>query len=400
MPVRSAIQQRGTATTPAPAAAPDAHQSGRNPAINHGDVAAPASVDRRGLRGEVPKGKGGPKNGSRIGDRGQVPPSATTVLQTGRPHQPGDPAAGAAGTFALRGCVDAGGSVGAARVLVDRGSGRSVRHHGPPADRIFRFGGRRRRFGRPSAVHTLWPLRFSASMNGCTVSHRVSFAKKAVARLRCQRPPGACGSRTATRPAPHVHCWSAISFTRVDLGLVDPRPNCGLGEIEVLGDLSDRAVTTTAQLDDLGLELRRERATRLLLPDALHDGRPPGAEASHLGCPSKEIKPSLYAVRSRSHVAEDEGVHKPRALKLTLPGPGRTAAHPAESGGGPVEGTSEPPPVRVFSRRTEIRAAGGVGCVRGFSGRRGDRGGRAAGEAAAVGPGMATIRAGLHPLPA
>jgi hypothetical protein len=31
---------------------------------------------------------------------------------------------------------------------------------------------------------------------------------------------------------------------------------------------------------DLGLELRRERATRarLLLPHALHDGHPPGAE--------------------------------------------------------------------------------------------------------------------------
>ncbi|WTD39616.1 hypothetical protein OHB03_47505 (plasmid) [Streptomyces sp. NBC_01643] len=44
-----------------------------------------------------------------------------TALQAGRPHQPGDPAAAAAGTFALQGCVDARGSVGAAQVLVDTG---------------------------------------------------------------------------------------------------------------------------------------------------------------------------------------------------------------------------------------------------------------------------------------
>ncbi|WP_399127159.1 amidohydrolase family protein [Streptomyces sp. ITFR-6] len=44
--------------------------------------------------------------------------------------------------------------------------------------------------------------------------------------------------------------------------------------------MTDRAVTASAQLDDLGLELRRERTTRprLLLPHALHDGHPPGAE--------------------------------------------------------------------------------------------------------------------------
>jgi len=31
-----------------------------------------------------------------------------------------------------------------------------------------------------------------------------------------------------------------------------------LGQIEILGDLTDRAVTASTQLDDLRLELRRE----------------------------------------------------------------------------------------------------------------------------------------------
>ena len=41
----------------------------------------------------------------------------------------------------------------------------------------------------------------------------------------------------------------------VPLGLAYPLPDCGLAQIEVAGDLPDRAVTPLAQLDDLGLEL-------------------------------------------------------------------------------------------------------------------------------------------------
>jgi hypothetical protein len=52
----------------------------------------------------------------------------------------------------------------------------------------------------------------------------------------------------------------AVSLTVADLGLPDPVTHRSLGQIEVLGDLTDRAVTASAQLDDLGLELRRERA--------------------------------------------------------------------------------------------------------------------------------------------
>jgi hypothetical protein len=44
----------------------------------------------------------------------------------------------------------------------------------------------------------------------------------------------------------------------VPLGLAHPLPDRGLGQIEVAGDLPDRAVTALAQLNDLGLELGRE----------------------------------------------------------------------------------------------------------------------------------------------
>ncbi|WP_434095581.1 ISL3 family transposase [Streptomyces goshikiensis] len=57
--------------------------------------------------------------------------------------------------------------------------------------------------------------------------------------------------------------------------------------------MTDRAVAASAQPDDLGLELRRERAprTHLLLRHALHDEHhPSGAQAPDLGCPSKRSK--------------------------------------------------------------------------------------------------------------
>ncbi|GAA3833623.1 hypothetical protein GCM10022206_84850 [Streptomyces chiangmaiensis] len=51
-------------------------------------------------------------------------------------------------------------------------------------------------------------------------------------------------------------------LARVDLGLLHPVAHRGLGQVEVLGDLTDRAVTAPAQLDDLALVLRRERTAR------------------------------------------------------------------------------------------------------------------------------------------
>ena len=54
----------------------------------------------------------------------------------------------------------------------------------------------------------------------------------------------------------------AVPSAGVDVGLADPRPHGGLGQIQVPGHLADGAVTPLAQLDDLSLELRREGTHR------------------------------------------------------------------------------------------------------------------------------------------
>ena len=48
----------------------------------------------------------------------------------------------------------------------------------------------------------------------------------------------------------------------VDFGLFHPGADVRLGQIEVPGHLADAAIAAPAQLDDLSLELRSERATR------------------------------------------------------------------------------------------------------------------------------------------
>ncbi|MFF0066565.1 hypothetical protein ACFYRC_34570 [Streptomyces sp. NPDC005279] len=48
----------------------------------------------------------------------------------------------------------------------------------------------------------------------------------------------------------------AIALAGVDFGLTVPQTHRDLGQIKVLDDLTDRAVTEPAQLNDLGLELR------------------------------------------------------------------------------------------------------------------------------------------------
>jgi hypothetical protein len=100
--------------------------------------------------------------------------------------------------------------------------------------------------------------------------HRVSFAKKAVLDSTGQ---GNVLAQPAVLPPQRGQfltfaAGQAVPLAGVDLGLLDPVAHRGLGQIEVLGDLTDCAVTASAQLSDLGLELRRERAAkaRLLLP--------------------------------------------------------------------------------------------------------------------------------------
>ena len=92
--------------------------------------------------------------------------------------------------------------------------------------------------------------------------HRVSLTR---------RKPSPAGSHVLPQPAvlpaqlsqlPPLGAGQAaiLPGPRVPLGLPDPLPHRGLGQVEVLRDLAGRTVPTLAQLDDLGLELRSERA--------------------------------------------------------------------------------------------------------------------------------------------
>jgi hypothetical protein len=124
--------------------------------------------------------------------------------------------------------------------------------------------------------------------------HRVSFAKKAVARFKISTSPRSW--RFSAQPAELVTLGRGQprAGPGVDLGLLDPLAHCGLGQVEVPGDLADRAVTTTAQLDDLSLELRGERPPRTTrLPIlVLHDRHPLRGQAPDGGCPSNRAYPS------------------------------------------------------------------------------------------------------------
>lgn len=64
-------------------------------------------------------------------------------------------------------------------------------------------------------------------------------------------PPRVAALRRSSR--------ETVRGTGITLRLLDPLPDRGLGQIEVPADLPDRAVATKALLDDLSLELRRER---------------------------------------------------------------------------------------------------------------------------------------------
>ena len=113
-----------------------------------------------------------------------------------------------------------------------------------------------------------------------------------------RRPAATCGSPPAAGPARPAHPRSARpTGPGMESRLLDPGPHRGLGQVEIPRDLTDRAVTTLTQLDDLSLELRRERPPRprSLLSHALHDaGHPPGDPRSpDLGCPSKRGRPTL-----------------------------------------------------------------------------------------------------------
>jgi hypothetical protein len=79
---------------------------------------------------------------------------------------------------------------------------------------------------------------------------------------------------------------------RVDVGLANPFPDGDLGQVQVPGDLADRAVTPSAQLDDSSLEalnsgVKARRGRNCLFSMAASS---PGQDPSW-GCPSKWVKP-------------------------------------------------------------------------------------------------------------
>ncbi|KPI14845.1 hypothetical protein OV450_8240 [Actinobacteria bacterium OV450] len=129
----------------------------------------------------------------------------------------------------------------------------------------------------------------------CGDVHRVSVAKKAAARLKTPRPPAACGSPAAVPPVPRARRCSGrrVRPRRPRPASPSPTPRSRSGRSPWRPDRPNGPPST--QLDDLGFELRGERAPRaqLLLPHALHDEHhPSGAGAPDLRCPSKRIKPS------------------------------------------------------------------------------------------------------------
>ncbi len=130
--------------------------------------------------------------------------------------------------------------------------------------------------------------------------HRVSLAKKTVARLRIST--SSLRERFSRRnrvSSSLLLGGQAGAFALVDLGLFHPGAHVGLGQIEVPGHLADAAIAAPAQLDDLSLELRSERATRTrLLPlHGLHFGHPLRGCAPDGGCPSNRRKPSTHRDR-------------------------------------------------------------------------------------------------------
>jgi integrase len=110
----------------------------------------------------------------------------------------------------------------------------------------------------------------------------------------------------------------------VDVGLAYPVPDRGLGQVEVLGDLPDGPVTPPAHLDDLRLELRRERPTRptRLVAHVFHDEHLPGAHSpTDLGYPSKRVRPKERDVPLPGTTAARLAAHLEQwpAIQVTLP---------------------------------------------------------------------------------
>jgi hypothetical protein len=121
-------------------------------------------------------------------------------------------------------------------------------------------------------------------MNGYTLtrspSRRTSSRSRRFSRRSCA---SSCRSVVVSPPS------SRVPVSRP--GLLQPLPDRGLGQVEVLRDLADGPVAPLAQLHDLGLELNTERAAAPgLLPHALHDRTSVRRQTPDDGCPSKRVR--------------------------------------------------------------------------------------------------------------
>ncbi|PZG31195.1 hypothetical protein C1I98_30315 [Spongiactinospora gelatinilytica] len=75
-----------------------------------------------------------------------------------------------------------------------------------------------------------------------------------------------------------------------------PLPHRRLGQIEVLGHLVDRPVTSPAQLDDLGRGLRRERTARVTKPRR-KPSRPAPSSAEVTSSPAFSVQHRFVTAR-------------------------------------------------------------------------------------------------------
>ena len=200
-----------------------------------------------------------------------LPAARGASAQTGGAHQPGDPLAAVPVAAAAELGVDAWGAVAALGPLVGLADvvgellvGALAGRHAAGAVGVIGGTGDLQQLTRPLDGALLCLLRLDEPID----VHRVSVTKKAVARLRIST--SSRSRRFSRRSADELLALLAgqpavATPPGVPLGLAHPLAHRGLGQVEVPGDPPDRAVTSLAQLDDLGLELGRERPPRARL---------------------------------------------------------------------------------------------------------------------------------------
>ena len=98
---------------------------------------------------------------------------------------------------------------------------------------------------------------FSASMNG-EHAHRVSLAKKATAEFLRMSRSSRASPQSLLAQLGHLgqlRRGQTVAYAFVTLGLPDPFPDRGLGELDLAGHVAESGARRSAQLDDLRLEL-------------------------------------------------------------------------------------------------------------------------------------------------